>query len=153
MPQLEFHHLPQLCLYPGLQVAADFVCSHDLFVCAQKEKKMLPDISSFKNNSPTRSGPHPMISFNLNYSLRDPVSKHHTLRVSASPHEFPGKEMATHSTVLAQRVLWTEEPSGLLPMGSHRVRHDRSDLAAAAAACEFQWRHKHSVPEFMSFFM
>ena len=34
------------------------------------------------------------------------------------------KEMATHSSVLAWRIPWTEEPSGLLSMGSHRVGHD-----------------------------
>ena len=42
--------------------------------------------------------------------------------------------MATHSSILAWRIPGTEEPSGLLSMGSHRVRHDLSDLAAAAAA-------------------
>ena len=31
------------------------------------------------------------------------------------------KEMATHSSVLAWRILWTEEPGELLSMGSHRV--------------------------------
>ena len=36
--------------------------------------------------------------------------------------------MATHSSILAWRILWTEEPGGLLSMRSHRVRHDRSDL-------------------------
>ena len=45
------------------------------------------------------------------------------------------KEMATHSSVLAWRVPGTWEPGGLLSMGSHRARHDRSDLAAAAALC------------------
>ena len=39
--------------------------------------------------------------------------------------------MATHSSVLAWRVPGTEEPGGLPPMGSHRVGHDWSDLAAA----------------------
>ena len=34
------------------------------------------------------------------------------------------KEMATHSSVLAYRILWTEEPGGLLSMGSHRVGPD-----------------------------
>jgi len=34
------------------------------------------------------------------------------------------KEMATHSTVLAWRIPGTEEPGGLLFMGSHRVGHD-----------------------------
>ena len=44
------------------------------------------------------------------------------------------KEMATHSSVLAWRVPGTGEPGGLPSMGSHRVGHDWSDLAAAAAA-------------------
>jgi len=44
------------------------------------------------------------------------------------------KEMATHSSVLAWRVEGMGEPSGLPSMGSHRVGHDWSDLAAAAAA-------------------
>ena len=34
------------------------------------------------------------------------------------------KEMATHSSVLAWRILWTEKPGRLQSMGSHRVRHD-----------------------------
>ena len=41
------------------------------------------------------------------------------------------KEMATHSSVLAWRIPGTGEPSGLPSMGSHRVGHDWSDLAAA----------------------
>ena len=44
------------------------------------------------------------------------------------------KEMATRSSVLAWRIPGTGEPGGLPSMGSHRVRHDWSDLAAAAAA-------------------
>ena len=44
------------------------------------------------------------------------------------------EEMATHSSVLAWRIPGTEEPGGLPSMGSHRVGHDWSDLAAAAAA-------------------
>ena len=42
------------------------------------------------------------------------------------------KEMATHSRVLAWRIPGTGEPDGLPSMGSHRVGHDWSDLAAAA---------------------
>ena len=41
------------------------------------------------------------------------------------------KEMATHSTVLAWRIPGTGEPGGLLSMGSHRIGHEWSDLAAA----------------------
>ena len=43
------------------------------------------------------------------------------------------KEMATHSSVLAWRIPGTGQPGGLPSMGSHRVRHNWSDLAAAAA--------------------
>ena len=47
------------------------------------------------------------------------------------------KEMATHSSVLAWRIPGMVEPGGLPSTGSHRVKHDRSDLAAAAAARGF----------------
>ena len=43
------------------------------------------------------------------------------------------KAMATHSSVLAWRTPGTGEPGGLPSMGSHRVGHDWSDLAAAEA--------------------
>ena len=43
-----------------------------------------------------------------------------------------GKEMAAHSSVLAWRIPGMGEPGGLPSMGSHRVGHDCSDLAAAA---------------------
>ena len=41
------------------------------------------------------------------------------------------KEMATHSSVLAWRIPGTREPCGLPSMGSHRVGHNWSNLAAA----------------------
>ena len=44
------------------------------------------------------------------------------------------KEMATHCSVLPWRIPGTGEPGGLPSLGSHRVGHDRSDLAAVAAA-------------------
>ena len=44
------------------------------------------------------------------------------------------KEMATHSSVLAWRIPGTGESVGLPSMGSHRVGHDWSDLAVAAAS-------------------
>ena len=42
--------------------------------------------------------------------------------------------MATHSSVLAWKIPGTGEPGGLLSLGLHRVGHNWSDLAAAAAA-------------------
>ena len=43
------------------------------------------------------------------------------------------KEMATHSSTLAWKIPWAEEPGGLPSMGSHRVGQDWSDLAVATA--------------------
>ena len=64
------------------------------------------------------------------------------------------KEMATHSSVLAWRIPGTEEPRGLLSMGSHRVGHNWSDLAAAVAACMYIYCkaciHTHTL--FLMFF-
>ena len=41
--------------------------------------------------------------------------------------------MVLHSSTLAWRIPGMGEPGGLPSMGSHRVRHEESDLAAAAA--------------------
>ena len=49
------------------------------------------------------------------------------------------KAMATHSSVLAWRIPGTAESGGLPSMGLHRVGHDWSDLAAAAAAEHSSW--------------
>ena len=51
------------------------------------------------------------------------------------PGSIPGQEdpleegMATHSSILAWRIPWTEEPGGLQPIGSH----DRNDLVRVHA--------------------
>ena len=58
------------------------------------------------------------------------------------------KEMATHSSVLAWRIPGTGEPGGLPSMGSHRVGHDWSDLAAAAVNCLYIFKpHNLLGPE------
>ena len=60
------------------------------------------------------------------------------------------KEMATHSSVLAWRITGTRESGGLPSMGSHRVGHEGSDTAAAAAAYiqiqkDFQFKGQKKV--------
>ena len=50
--------------------------------------------------------------------------------------------MATHSSILAWWIPGTEEPGGLPSMGLHRVRHDWSDLAAAAAVLNSTWSQR-----------
>ena len=58
------------------------------------------------------------------------------------------KEMATHSSVLTWKIPGMGEPGGLPCMGSHRVGHDWSDLAAAAAESEscsfYSWGNQGS---------
>ena len=49
------------------------------------------------------------------------------------------KETGTHSSVLAWRIPGTGELGGLPSLGSHRVRHDWSDLAATIFQCAAQW--------------
>ena len=68
--------------------------------------------------------------------------------------------MATHSSVLAWRIPGTGEPGGLPSMGSHRVGHDWSDLAASLflwyCTCQIQFISKHGLlqrlPNYTSYF-
>ena len=55
-------------------------------------------------------------------------------------HAFE-KEMATRSSVLAWSIPGKGEPGGLPSMGSHRVGHDWSDLATAAASTEIGMKY------------
>ena len=43
---------------------------------------------------------------------------------SLSREDAPEKGMATHSSILAWRIQWTEEPGGLQSLELQRVRHD-----------------------------
>ena len=54
------------------------------------------------------------------------------------------KEMAAHSSVLAWRIPGKAEPGWLPSMRSHRVGHNWSDLAAAAAVAGFKHKKHHS---------
>ena len=48
---------------------------------------------------------------------------------SLGQEETPEKEMATCSNILAWRIPWTEEPSGVQSMGLQRVEYDWNNLA------------------------
>ena len=58
--------------------------------------------------------------------------------IQRSSTDLSEKAMATHSSVLAWRIPGMGEPGRLLSMGSHRVRHDWSNLAAATT--NLYWR-------------
>ena len=77
--------------------------------------------------------------------LSDSRTFHHTKRQPHFPQPAttmnylslwicPEKAMAPYSSTLALKIPWAEEPGRVQSMGSHRVGHDWSNLAAAAAA-------------------
>ena len=46
------------------------------------------------------------------------------------------KEIATHSSILAWEITWTEEPGGLQSMGSQRVEHDSAPIMKGTSQCK-----------------
>ena len=49
------------------------------------------------------------------------------------------KEMTTHSSILAWRIPWTEEPGELQSMGSQRVRHEAMAPHSSTLAWKIPW--------------
>ena len=70
---------------------------------------------------------------------------------SPHPGKSPEKAIATHSSTLAWKIPWAEEPGRLQSMGSHRVGHDWSDLAAAAAAMHNNYLYLVTPTDTISF--
>ena len=56
--------------------------------------------------------------------------------------------MATHSNILARKILWTEEPDGLQSIGSQRVRRDCSNLLV----CKFMKSYHLKTTEIVTDF-
>ena len=56
--------------------------------------------------------------------VKNPPAMQETQVQSLGQEDPLEKEMATHSSILAWRIPWTEEPSGLQPMGLQKVRRD-----------------------------
>ena len=66
---------------------------------------------------------------NLHTDGKESVQETQEMRVwSLSREDSLEKEMAPHSSILAWRIPWTEEPGGLQFMGSQRVGHNRERL-------------------------
>ena len=60
---------------------------------------------------------------------------------------FLEKAIAPHSSTVAWKIPWTEEPGRLQSMGSWRVGHNWTDLAAAAATVSFTEQSKKIIDE------
>ena len=70
--------------------------------------------------------------------VKNPPAMQETRETGFHPwvRKIPLEEgMATHSSVLAWRIPWTEEPGGLQSMGTHGVRHNWSNLAHIWLLC------------------
>ena len=61
-----------------------------------------------------------LIIYQQGYKTKQPGKITRTINYLAKPL----KEMATHSSILAWKVPWTEEPGRLQSMGTQRVRYD-----------------------------
>ena len=57
-------------------------------------------------------------------TVTNPPAMQETRILSLGQEDPLEKGMATHSSILAWRIPWTEEPGGLQSMGWQRVRHD-----------------------------
>ena len=57
-------------------------------------------------------------------TVKNPPAMQETWVRSLGQEDPLEEEMATHSSILAWRIPWTEEPGGLQSMASQRVRHD-----------------------------
>ena len=61
--------------------------------------------------------------------VKNPSAMQETWDRSLGQEDSLEKGMATHSSIFAQRIPWTEEPGGLQSTGSQSDGHDRSNLA------------------------
>ena len=57
-------------------------------------------------------------------TVKDLPARHETQVRSLGQEDPLEKGMATHPSILAWRIPWTEEPGGLSSMGLQRLRHD-----------------------------
>ena len=64
------------------------------------------------------------MDFSGSSEVKNPPAKQKTQLQSLVWEDPLEKEMATHSSILAWEIPWTEEPGGLQSMGLQRVRHD-----------------------------
>ena len=97
-------------MHQGEHVASSVHRSGFFIIAVWGRRKDFPHGSVVKN-SPAMQEPKEMWARSL--GQEDPLEK----------------EMATHSSIFAWRIPWTEEPGGLQSMGSQRVRCDWSNLA------------------------
>ena len=129
-----------LFTYPhNLPIVKTFQLPYNSFAVALQHMWDYTDVSK------TKWHPTPVLLPGKSHGWGSPVgyTVHGVAKSWTRPRDFTvnfhfhalEKEMATHSSVLAWRIPGTREPGGLPSVGSHRVGHDWSNLAAAADCC------------------
>ena len=91
---------------------------------------MIPQRKKREKYFPSEHGPSPPSA----------MQEMQETRVRSLGQENPPEEgMATHSSILAWEITWTEGPGKLQSMGPQRVRHDWSDLACTLTCQVWGW--------------
>ena len=97
----------------ALPLRPQIICLIILLIEQENLELSLIPPSALYGIPPWHSGKEPACRSSASLGWEDPLEK----------------EMATHSSILAWKIPWTEKPGGLQSMGSQRVRHSWSDLA------------------------
>ena len=105
---------------------------HDFFPGSSAGKESACDTGDPSSIPGSGKSPGEGIGYPLQYSwaslvaqlVKNPPAMSETWVRSLGPEDPLEKEMATHSSILAWRIPWTEEPGGLQSTGSERVGHD-----------------------------
>ena len=99
----------------------EFYGQRSLASCNLWDCKKLDTTECVHTHTPLRNE---YISSLVAQMIKNPTAMQETWVQSLGQEDPLEKGMATHSGILAWRIPWTEEPSGLQTMGSQRVRHD-----------------------------
>ena len=77
----------------------------------------------------------------LAQTVKNPPAVQETQVQSLGQEDAPEEEMATHSSILAWEIPWTEKPGGLQSVGSQRVGHDWATKQLTSKAMSLWARH------------
>ena len=119
------------CLIPGMPPSFSFC--FPMFSIFRTRSRLLQN-SLFALNTPGNS---------LVVQWLGSASKQEVQVQSLGQEDPLGKEMATHSSILAWRIPWAEEPGGLQSMGSQRVRHNLATKPPTPAVVRTLCFHCH----------
>ena len=131
LPLLKTNQKNILCYCGLVAKLCPTLCYHARLPCSLLSPRVC------LNSSPSSWWCHPTISSSVtpfSFPQPFPASGYFPKDILSADYGSLEKAMAPHSSTLARKTPWTEEPGRLQSMGSLRVRHDWSDLAAAAVA-------------------